>query len=141
MLRGIWSISLLLLLPSPLWLGVVIHVRILSIAQIEFKPKILTGSMSKWVECLPVVRETWVQSEVASYQRLLKWYLIPPCLTLSNMLGIKSKVEQSRERTSALLGVVAIEKGTFWSPSTTVTNFTYLWGRVRSARFLLHVEE
>ena len=23
------------------------------------------------------------------------------------------------------LGVVAIEKGTFWSPSTTVANFTY----------------
>ena len=32
-----------------------------------------------------MVRETWVQSQVASYQRLLKWYLIPPCLTLSNM--------------------------------------------------------
>ena len=29
-------------------------------------------------------QETWVQSQVASYQRLLKWYLIPPCLTLSN---------------------------------------------------------
>ena len=23
----------------------------------------------------------WVQSQVASYQRLLKWYLIPPCIT------------------------------------------------------------
>ena len=30
-------------------------------------------------------RETWVQSQVTSYQRLLKWYLIPPCLTLSNI--------------------------------------------------------
>ena len=31
-----------------------------------------------------MVRETWVQSQVASYQRLLKrWFLIPPCLTLS----------------------------------------------------------
>ena len=29
--------------------------------------------------------ETWVQSQVASYQRLFKWYLIPPCLTLSIM--------------------------------------------------------
>ena len=38
---------------------------------------------------------------------------------------IKGKVEQSRERSSAvplLLGVVAIEKGVFWSPSTTVAN-------------------
>ena len=25
----------------------------------------------------------WVQSQVASYQRLKKWYLMPPCLTLS----------------------------------------------------------
>ena len=33
---------------------------------------------------------------------------------------IKGKVEQSRERSS---GVVAIEKGVFWSPSTTVANF------------------
>ena len=38
---------------------------------------------------------------------------------------IKDKVEQSRERNRALLlhrGVVAIDKGAFWSPSTTVAN-------------------
>ena len=28
---------------------------------------------------------TYVQSQVESYQRLQKWYLIPPCLTLSIM--------------------------------------------------------
>ena len=32
---------------------------------------------------------------------------------------IKGKVEQFRERSSGL-GVVAIEKGVFWSPSTTI---------------------
>ena len=32
-----------------------------------------------------MVRGTWVQSQVTSYQRLLKWYWIPPCLTLSNI--------------------------------------------------------
>ena len=32
-----------------------------------------------------MVRENWVKSQVASYQRLKKWYLIPPCLTLSNI--------------------------------------------------------
>ena len=40
---------------------------------------------------------------------------------------IKGKVVQSREMSSALPlhhSVVAIEKGAFWSPSTTVTNFT-----------------
>ena len=38
-------------------------------------------------------------------------------------------MEQSRERRSALplhLGVVAIEKGAFGSPSTTVGNSTYI---------------
>ena len=44
-----------------------------------------TGSLAQWVECLPMIRKTWVQSQVASYQRLLKWYLIPPSLTLSNI--------------------------------------------------------
>ena len=34
------------------------------------------------------VRETWVQSLVTSYQRLWKWYLIPPCLTLSNIRNV-----------------------------------------------------
>ena len=30
-----------------------------------------------------MVRETGVQSQVGSYHRFLKWYLIPTCLTLS----------------------------------------------------------
>ena len=35
------------------------------------------------LECSPMARETRVQSPVESYQRLKKWYLMPPCLTLS----------------------------------------------------------
>ena len=35
------------------------------------------------VECSPMARETGVQSQVESYQRLRKWYLIPPCFILS----------------------------------------------------------
>ena len=50
--------------------------------------------MAMWVECSPMVRETWVQSQVASYQRLKKLYLIPPCLTLSNIRYV-SRVEWS----------------------------------------------
>ena len=41
----------------------------------------------------------------------------------------KDKVEQSKERSSALplnLGEAAIEKGAFESPSTTVADFTYV---------------
>ena len=37
-----------------------------------------------WCICAsPMAREIWVQSQVESYQRLKKWYLMPPCLTLS----------------------------------------------------------
>ena len=46
------------------------------------------------------------------------------------MVRIKSKVEQSREkelRPPLHLGVVAIKKGSFWSPSTTVTKLFYLF--------------
>ena len=43
---------------------------------------------------LLVNQETWVQSKVAAYQRFLKWYLIIPCLTFSNIRyisGVKWK--------------------------------------------------
>ena len=38
-----------------------------------------------------------VQSQVESYQRLLKWYLIPPCLTLSNIRDL-SRVKWSNPK-------------------------------------------
>ena len=50
---------------------------------------------------------------------------------------IKGKMEQSEGRSSALplhLGVVAIEKGAFRSPSTTVANFTYLLCNINNLR-------
>ena len=53
-----------------------------------------TGSLTLWVECYPMVRETGVQSQVESYKRLKKWYLIPPCLTFSIIRYI-SKVKWS----------------------------------------------
>ena len=40
-------------------------------------------------------RETWVQSQVASYQRLKKWYFIPSCLTFSNIRYV-SRVKWSK---------------------------------------------
>ena len=45
--------------------------------------QLLTGPLAKWVEGSPIVRETGVQSQVESYQRLKKWYLMWPGLTLS----------------------------------------------------------
>ena len=44
-----------------------------------------------------MVRDTWVQSQVTSDQRLKKWYLIPISLTLSNIRYI-SKVKWSNPR-------------------------------------------
>ncbi len=43
-------------------------------------------------------------------------------------VDIKGKVEQSRERSSAL-PYISIEKGAFWSTSTTVANVTHLLDR------------
>ena len=42
----------------------------------------------------PIAQESKVQSQVESYQRLKKWYLTPPCLTLS-ILRYWSRVEGS----------------------------------------------
>ena len=88
-----------------------------------------TGHWHNGLECSPMARETWVQSQVESYQRLKKMVLDATLLNIQHYkVRIKCKVGQSRERSSALplhLGVVAIEKGAFWSPSTTVANFTY----------------
>ena len=39
-------------------------------------------SKAQCVECSSIIWETWVQSQVGSYQRLKKWFLIPTCLTL-----------------------------------------------------------
>ena len=76
--------------------------------------------------CLPMVQETWVQSQVESYERLKKWYLMLPCLTLS-IIRQWSRVKWSNPRKgeapSLHLGVVAIEKGAFESLSTIVANF------------------
>ena len=51
--------------------------------QMDEKTRKLMTMHKAWVECLPIVWETEVQSQVKSYQRLKKWYLIHPYLTLS----------------------------------------------------------
>ena len=38
-----------------------------------------------WLECSPMVQKIGVQSQAESYQRLKKWYLMPPCLALSTI--------------------------------------------------------
>ena len=69
--------------------------------------------------------ETWVQSQVESYQRLKKMVLDASLLNTQHYkVRIKGKVEQSREGV-VHIGLVAIEKGAFGLPSTMVANFTY----------------
>ena len=35
-----------------------------------------TVPLAWWLECSPMARETWIQSQIESYQRLKKWSLI-----------------------------------------------------------------
>ena len=78
-----------------------------------------------------MARETGVQSQVVSYQRLKEWYLMPLYLALS-IIKYGSRVTWSNPgkeyHPSLQLDVVAIEKGAFGSPLTTVANFTlFTW--------------
>ena len=86
--------------------------------------------LAYWVECSPMVQETKVQSQVKSYQRLKKWYLMWPCLAL-RIIRYRSRVKWTNPENgvapSLHLGVVAIEKGASESPSTKVTNFTFIY--------------
>ena len=50
--------------------------------------------MAWWLECLAMALGDWGSIQVESYQRLKKWYLIPPCLTLS-IIKYRSRVKLS----------------------------------------------
>ena len=59
--------------------------------------------MAWWVECLPMVQETGVQSLVKSYQNTQKMVLDAALLNTQHYkVWIKGKVEQPRGRSSAL---------------------------------------
>ena len=47
------------------------------------KKKWACVGLAWWLECSPMAQETWVQSLVESCQRLKKWFLMLPFLTLS----------------------------------------------------------
>ena len=62
----------------------------------------ITGSLVWWVECLPMIWETWVQSQVV-ISKTLKMVLDTTLLnTQQYKVRIKGKVEQSRESSSTL---------------------------------------
>ena len=77
--------------------------------------------------CIKRPQETRVQSQVESYQRLKKWYLMPPCLVLS-IIRLGSRVKWGNPGKGVApplhLGVVAIEKAAFGSPLTKIASLT-----------------
>ena len=63
-----------------------------------------TGTLAQRLECSPMARETWVQSQVESYQKTLKMVLDTTLLNTQHYkVRFKGKVEQSWEWSSALL--------------------------------------
>ena len=87
-----------------------------------------------------MVQETGVQSQVASYQRLKKWYLIPPCLALSKIRYIL-RVKWSNQGK----GVVPSPTSwcsSYWKGSLLVTNYSLLsrWSN-SSPKFLQYSQE
>ena len=95
----------------------------------------LYRTLAWWLECLPMARETWVQSQVESYQSLKKWCLMPPCLTQYYRVRIKGKMEQSRERSSAftysLVLYLSIREPSghlrLWSPTSLLHVHSHIW--------------
>ena len=87
----------------------------------------VTGPLVWWLKYLLIVRETWVQSQVKSYQRLKEWYLMPPCLTLSIIRygsRVGGAIQKKEYHPTLHFGVVAIEKRAFRVPLTTIGQFT-----------------
>ena len=79
---------------------------------------------------LPMVRKIGAQSQVWSYQRLKKWYLMLPCLTLSIIRCISRVTRAILGKNlcpTPHLGAVIIEKGAFRLPSTTVGQPIYIY--------------
>ena len=86
-----------------------------------------------------MVQETGVQSQVES--KTQKMVFDAALLSTQHYkVRIKGKVKQSREGVapSLYLGVAAIEKIAFGSPSTKVVNFTLLTYMVLSTERLIH---
>ena len=68
----------------------------------------------------PKVRETGVQSQVTSYLRLKKWFLIPPCLTSSSSSRHAGSTDIP-EPLSPLFPIVHRLRQVFWTTSRILT--------------------
>ena len=147
---GMWSTPSLPLLLGPLLPRVVAPDRVLSMGQIELKCALIlnwivwnrTVLTFNCMSTKSVLILNWIVWNRTDYTNSPgDWGSIPGRVipktekmvldaallnTQHYKVRIKGKVEQSREKSSAFplhLGVVAIEKGAFRSPSTKVTDF------------------
>ena len=90
------------------------------------------------------MQETGVQFQVESYQRLKKWYLMSLCLPLSIITygsRVSGAITGKESHTLLHLGVIAIEKVAFWSPSTTVGPLTDVYMGVNNRNESVCVKE
>ena len=87
-----------------------------------------------------MTRETGIQFQVELYQRLKKWYLILPCL-IPSIIRDESRVKWVNPGKgippTIYLGIVAIEKGAFGSPSTALhSHYDFICCFLRKFLFL-----
>ena len=78
-----------------------------------------TSPFTRWVECSPMARKIGVQSQVESYQRLKKWYLIPPCL-IFNIIRYVSRVKWTNLRRGVAPSPTS-RRSSYWKGSLWVT--------------------
>ena len=87
-----------------------------------------------------MVHETEVQSQVESYQRLKKRYLMSSCLTVSIIrYGSRVKLDNPGKGVAPPLHVcvIAVKTGGFSSSSTMIANFTkYITRHLKDKAFL-----
>ena len=80
-----------------------------------------------WIESTPMAQETGVRSQVESYKRLKKWYLIPPCLTYSIIRYISRVKWSNLGKGVPPFSTTTIEKEAFGSVSTTICIYAYIY--------------
>ena len=74
------------------------HIALIHLNPIILNPIILSPALSKLaLACSPKAQEAGVQFQVESYQRLKKWYLIPPFWTFS-VIRCRSRVKWSNPK-------------------------------------------
>ena len=112
-IRGsVYSLPCANVYPCVIFTNVCIYIKL----YIFTNPSAWAGydTRSIWVECLPMVWETGAQS-----QRLKKWYLMPPCLTLS-IIQYGSKLKWSNPGNGVTPSPIS-RWSSYWKGSLLVT--------------------